>query len=275
MCGEMEILNVGNELLIGKIENTNAQWLAKQATSMSILVKRITVVRDDCDETATAIREILKRTPQFIVTTGGLGPTFDDKTLESIAKALRRKLEVNEKALQMIREKYLAYTAETGKQISELTPPRIKMATIPEKAEVIQNPVGTAPAVKIDLKETVLIALPGVPMEMEAIFKKSVLPLLAQASNGAAYAEDSIFVDDIMESILAPLIDQTMRDNPGIYVKSHPRGAENMPHIEIHLSTTAANKQEAEDKIRKALIPLSDSIQRHQGRVLSKNQFKV
>ena len=275
MCGEMEILSVGNELLNGKIENTNAQWLAEQATSISILVKRITVVRDDVNETASAIREILKRKPQFIVTTGGLGPTFDDKTLESIARALRRKLEVNEKALQMVREKYLAYAAKTGRQINELTPPRIKMATIPEKAEVIHNPVGTAPAVKIDLKETVLIALPGVPMEMKAIFKKSVLPLLAQASDGAAYAEDSIFVDDIMESILAPLIDQTMRDTPGIYVKSHPKGAENIPHIEIHLSITAANKQEAEEKIRKALTQLSDFIQGCHGRVLSKNQFKV
>ena len=264
MCGEMEILNVGNELLIGKIENTNAQWLAKQATSMSILVKRITVVRDDCDETATAIREILKRKPQFIVTTGGLGPTFDDKTLESIAKALRRKLEVNEKALQMIREKYLAYTAETGKQISELTPPRIKMATIPEKAEVIQNPVGTAPAVKIDLKETVLIALPGVPMEMEAIFNQTIAPAIKEAVGKAGFCQCSLFVE-MGESRLAPFVDQVMKDNPGVYIKSHPITSDDSPRVELHLTMVATEVVQPDNLLALATKQLAALIKANGG----------
>ena len=76
----MEIVCVGNELLIGKTLNTNAHWLARRATSLGIMVKRITVVADDVDEIAKVILEALKRKPRFIITTGGLGPTFDDKT---------------------------------------------------------------------------------------------------------------------------------------------------------------------------------------------------
>jgi molybdenum cofactor synthesis domain-containing protein len=105
MTQNMEIICVGNELLIGKTLNTNAQWMAKQATAMGITVNRITVVADEVNEIATAIRETLKRKPHFALTTGGLGPTFDDKTLQGIAEALDRKLTVNTEALKMVKEK--------------------------------------------------------------------------------------------------------------------------------------------------------------------------
>jgi len=108
----MEIICVGNELLIGKTLNTNAQWIAKQATAMGITVKRVTVVADEVNEIANAVREALRRKPQFTITTGGLGPTFDDKTLEGIAEALNRKLAVNDKALKMVKAKYEAYARE-------------------------------------------------------------------------------------------------------------------------------------------------------------------
>jgi molybdenum cofactor synthesis domain-containing protein len=79
---DMEIICIGNELLIGKIANTNAQWISRQATLLGINVKRITVVSDELEEISEAIREALKRRTRFIITTGGLGPTFDDKTLQ-------------------------------------------------------------------------------------------------------------------------------------------------------------------------------------------------
>src|SRR3972149_5884094 len=130
MTQNMEIICVGNELLIGKTLNTNAQWLSKKATTLGITVKRITVVPDDVNDIANAVRETLKRKPQFTITTGGLGPTFDDKTLEGIAKALDRKLEINEKALKMVKEKYEAYARKSQTETVELTQPRTKMATI-------------------------------------------------------------------------------------------------------------------------------------------------
>jgi nicotinamide-nucleotide amidase len=269
MTGEMEIICVGNELLIGKTLNTNAQWLSKRATAIGIAVKRITVVADDVDEIASAVREALQRKPQLIITTGGLGPTFDDKTLEGIAKALNRKLEVNSKALRMVKEKYEAYAREKRIEKVELTQSRIKMATIPEKTEPVPNPVGTAPGIRADLDGTILIALPGVPSEMEAIFEETIAPLLKQASGGNIFHEKSIYADNIMESTLAPLIDKVMHDNPGVYVKSHPRGKENKPHIEIHFSIKAKDTEKPEEKLQKAIIQLSSLIKKSNGKVFS------
>ena len=92
MSINIEIICVGNELLIGKVKDTNAHYLAKQATNLGANVTRVTVIQDMVEEIAKIIREVIARKPQFIITTGGLGPTFDDKTLQGIAKALNRKL---------------------------------------------------------------------------------------------------------------------------------------------------------------------------------------
>jgi nicotinamide-nucleotide amidase len=260
MTEGLEIICVGNELLIGKTLNTNAQWMAKQATALGINVKRVTVVADDVDEIATAIRETLKRKPHYALITGGLGPTFDDKTLQGMAEALNRKLAVNTKALKMVREKYEAYAKERGTETVELTPPRIKMATLPEKTVPVANPVGTAPSVQANLKETCVIALPGVPSEMKAIFQETVVPLLVQVSGKRAFHERSIYVDGVMESSLAPLIDKVLQDNPGVYVKSHPKGRENKPHIEVHVSTTGDDAERAEAKLQNAIAQLSGAL---------------
>ena len=270
MSHDMEIVSVGNELLIGKVLNTNAQWLSKRATTLGISVKRITVLPDNVDETAAAIRETLARKPQFILTTGGLGPTFDDKTLESIAKALKRKLVVNREALRMVREKYQAYAERTGSRNIELTEPQTKMATIPEDSAPIRNPIGTAPAVRVDLEGVVLIALPGVPREMEAIFEETVEPLLKKISHDRVFVEESLYVDGIMESVLAPLIDEAMHDNPKIYIKSHPKSEENKPHIEIHFSATTTTRREGREKLRKAITQLSALIVKSKGKIVLK-----
>lgn len=269
MTKNTEIICVGNELLIGKTLNTNAQWLAKHATTLGITVNRITVVADNVNEIAHAVQETLQRKPQFTITTGGLGPTFDDKTLAGIAKALNRKLEINQKALKMVKEKYETYATKTQTGTIELTQPRIKMATIPEKTEPIPNPVGTAPGVRADLEETILIALPGVPSEMEASFETAIAPLLRAASGATAFHEKSIFADDVMESTLAPLIDKVMRDNPGVYVKSHPRGGENRPHMEIHLSITARDAEKPREKLQKAILQFSTAVKENGGKVIT------
>jgi nicotinamide-nucleotide amidase len=269
MTQEMEIISIGNELLIGKVLNTNAKWLSRRATNLGITVKRVTVVPDDVDESALVIRETLKRKPQFVVTTGGLGPTFDDKTLEIIAKAFRCKLVVNHAALEMVKKKYHTYASKTGRDCAELTPPRVKMATIPENAKLIPNPIGAAPAIRIDFDGTVLIALPGVPREMEAIFEGNVAPLLRSASRGNRFYEESLYLDGIMESELAPLIEKVMQDDPGIYVKSHPRGAEKKPHLEIHFSLTSPDHETAQERIHTAATQLTDLITR----VLSPSHF--
>jgi nicotinamide-nucleotide amidase len=266
MSRDMEIVCVGNELLIGKTLNTNAQWIAKQATDTGITVKRITVVADEVNKITNAIREVLQRKPHFTIVTGGLGPTFDDKTLEGIAEALNRKLAVNTTALRMVKERYKAYAKEKETVTVELTQPRIKMATLPEKTEPVPNPVGTAPAVRADLKHTILIALPGVPSEMKAIFNETVAPLLKQASDKSVFYERSIYVDGVMESSLAPLVAKVMLNNPCVYVKSHPKGSEGKPHIEVHVSITSKDAERAEAELEKAIGQLSVMVGENGGR---------
>jgi molybdenum cofactor synthesis domain-containing protein len=263
----MEILCVGNELLIGKTLNTNAQWMAKRATVFGIIVKRITVVADDVGEIANAVNEALQRKTRLLVTTGGLGPTFDDKTLEGVAKALNCKLKVNKKALAMVTGKYEALVKAGRVEKVELTPYRVKMAKLPESTEPLPNPVGTAPGVIATVKGTVLIALPGVPSEMEAIFERSVAPLLRKEAGKIAFFETSIYADNIMESSLAPLIDKTMHGSPYVYIKSHPKGEEKKLHIELHFSTTAKDSIIAKKRLEKAIIQLSELIEKNGGKI--------
>ena len=270
MTVELEIICVGNELLIGKVINTNAYWLGKQATNLGVNVKRITVVQDIVDEIAKAVREVMERNPQFIITTGGLGPTFDDKTLQGVAKAFDLKLEVNEKALAMVKTKYVEYVKKRHLPQSELTPARVKMATLPEKTEPISNPVGTAPGVRLDSDGTVLFALPGVPSEMEAIFTQTIAPMLKEAVGDRVFCEKSMFLEDIMESHLAPLIDKVMIANEGVYIKSHPMGAENKPHIEIHLTAAAKQEENPMEMVTKAMGQLAGLVEENGGKAVFK-----
>jgi len=87
--------------------------------------------------------------------------------------------------------------------------------TLPEKTEPVNNPIGTAPGVRVDLDETVLFALPGVPKEMEAIFMESIAPLFKQYVGDRVFCEKSLFLDNIMESHLAPLIDRPWLQTKG------------------------------------------------------------
>jgi len=276
MTNHIELIGIGNELLIGKIANTNAQWLAKRITIMGLNVSRVTVIGDDISEISKTLREVLKRKPKVIITTGGLGPTFDDKTLQGIAKALNLQLEVNPEAMKMVKDKYQQYIEEGRiEEKVELTLPRVKMATLPETAKPLHNPVGTAPGVLIKHGGTDIIALPGVPPEMEAIFDESIQPMLKKMAGNATFHETSIGVEGIMESDIAPLIDKTMHDNPFIYIKSHPgsRG-EGKPHLELHLSTTAQDSETARKRVTKALLQITGLVEEtKQGRVIIKKQL--
>jgi nicotinamide-nucleotide amidase len=267
MAQPIEIICVGNELLIGKTLNTNAQWLSKRVTTLGLNVRRITIVGDDADEISSAIREAIQRNPRFLITTGGLGPTFDDKTLEGLTKALKCKLEINEEALTMVKEKYRRYAEEGKMKKAELTPPRIKMAKLPEGAKPLFNPVGTAPGVIMEHEGTTIVALPGVPSEMKAIFDGSVASLLKQVAGDVTFFETSIEVTGVIESEMAPLIDQVMHDNPYVYIKSHPKGAEGIPRIEFHFSTTAENSGVARKRVSKAFVQLSELIQEKGGKI--------
>ncbi len=215
-----EIISIGNELLIGHTLDTNSHWIAKRFTRFGWTLQRITVLRDSLAAIKDGVTGALRRKPDLLITLGGLGPTHDDMTLKGIALALNKRLVLNPEAFGMVKARYSKLEASTG-----LTRFRRKMATLPEGAEPLPNPVGTAPGVATKIGPTRLISLPGVPSEMKAIFNDSMIPML-RASKGKAPEEVSIVLVGIIESALAPALDRTRKAFPGLYFKSHPRGRE-------------------------------------------------
>lgn len=233
----VEILSVGNELLLGNTVNTNATWIAARATSVGAEVNRITTIGDNLSEISRAVRESLRRAPNFVIITGGIGPTFDDMTLKGVARALGRRITLNRDAVELIRSHYARRFK--GRRI-KLTGPRLKMACIPHGSIPLPNPVGTAPGVFLAANRTQIFCLPGVPSEAKAIFQESILTKIHAGASGRSYVESWLKISGIMESSLAPIIDRVMRHKPGVYIKSHPRGIENdRPQIELHFSTFA------------------------------------
>ncbi|UCG44985.1 MAG: competence damage-inducible protein A [Candidatus Bathyarchaeota archaeon] len=267
MARLIEILCVGTELLIGKTLNTNAHWLTKRITSLGGEVTRVTVVKDDVMEIAHSVQEIMQRNPRLLLTVGGLGPTFDDKTLEGIAEASGYKLEVDNNALKEVETKYRRYVEEGRMEKAELTPPRIKMAKLPKGSEPLRNPVGTAPGVMLKYSDTTIVALPGVPSEMMAIFDGSVAPIIRQFADDMTFFESSMLVTGVVESEIAPIIEKVMRDNPHVYIKSHPHCEERVSRLEFHLSTTAVSTKVARKRLSTALAQISELTVKKGGKV--------
>src|SRR6267378_5084881 len=251
-----EIISVGNELLIGHTLDTNSHWIAKRFTKFGWTLQRITVLRDSLPAMKDGVTGALRRKPDLLITLGGLGPTHDDMTLKGVALALNKRLALNPEALAMVKARYSALEASTG-----LTRFRRKMATLPEGAEPLPNPVGTAPGVTIKVGTTSLISLPGVPSEMKAIFTASVIPML-RASKREPPEEVSIGLVGIIESALAPALDRTRKAFPGLYFKSHPRGREGgiRSLIQLHVySVDPASRAQVDKAIAYLLRELSKS----------------
>ena len=240
----VEIISIGNELLLGNTINTNASWIATRATDDGAHITRITTVGDRLSEIVKVIRESLNRKPDYIITTGGIGPTFDDMTIKAVARAVKRRTKVDPAALRMIKQHYAAKFPRPVK----ITKARLKMAILPVNGTAIANPVGTAPAVLLKAKRTSIFCLPGVPPEARAIFRKSIAPQIRLRTKNA-YVERWVRVLGVMESRLAPLIDQTMKRWPNVYIKSHPRGfeGERIPHIDLHFSQFSPDSKQTSE----------------------------
>ena len=250
-----EIIAIGNELLIGHTLDTNSHWIAKRFTKYGWVLQRKTVIRDSVDAIATAVNECLPRKPDLLITLGGLGPTHDDFTLQGIAHALKRKLVLNEDALAMIKARYQKLEGSTG-----LTKFRRKMATLPDGGHALPNPVGTAPGVLVKIGKTRLIALPGVPTEMKAIFNESIVPMITIPDQQAP-SEAYLDLVGIVESALAPALDKTRKAFPGLYFKSHPRGHETgiRSLIQLHIYSV---DPESRSKLDEAISVLLHMLSR-------------
>ncbi len=171
-----EILAVGTEILLGDIVNTNAQYLSKELSSLGINVFFHTVVGDNENRLETALELAFSRS-EIVITTGGLGPTYDDITKETAAKLLNIPLELNEQVLNTIKN----YFSKAGK---EMTVSNNKQAYFPQGATILYNECGTAPGFFIKKDNNILIMLPGPPNEMKSMFSLSAKPLLQKLSDG-------------------------------------------------------------------------------------------
>jgi molybdenum cofactor synthesis domain-containing protein len=260
----VEMLAVGKELLIGRTMNSNAHWMGKRLARMGTMLKEVTTVDDDLQEIAAALTGALKRSPDFLVVVGGLGPTPDDMTLKGVAGGMGVRLRRSGQALALIREHY----AKRGLQQIELTPARLKMARIPEGAEAIYNESGTAPGVKLVVGRTTVYCLPGVPIEMQGIFRRTVEPEIRKKLGKLHRKYVTMKLEGILESALAPAIAEELRRHPGAYIKSHPRGIrEGVSRIELDVAVVGEDRQKTDAEGEEIAKEMRREIERGGGSV--------
>jgi len=255
-----EIITLGRELLIGKTVNTNASWIANQLTALGITVTRINVAGDTVGEISSAISESLGRKPSILITTGGLGPTYDDLTVDGLAAALNAPKEVNKEALRLVQAKYRAMKLE-------MTPSRYKLAMMPVGARPLVNEYGSAPGVFVEYRGTMIFSLPGVPREMMAMFMSQILKVILQRVPPQTFMERSFIIEGMPESSLAPIIDEWLSSNRRVYLKSHPGGTESSPTITIHLSAAGSNATELDGMLLRAEESFSRLVMKAGGKV--------
>ena len=151
------LIIIGNEILSGRTQDKNLSYLANWLNEIGIQLSEVRVIRDE-EEIIIETVNYLKKTYSYVFTTGGIGPTHDDITSLSIARAFNVDLEVNDKALSILKEYY---------KDSELTDARIKMTMIPKGAELVDNPISKAPGFKI---ENVFV-MAGIPSIMQGMLE--------------------------------------------------------------------------------------------------------
>ncbi len=229
-----EIIAVGSELLTPHRTDTNSLWLTERLNSVGIEVKLKTVVGDDDARLEETIRDALKRSG-VVITTGGLGPTEDDITRKIAARALSRRLTLDERVLEDIRAKFLHW----GRKMPEIN---ARQAMVLEGATVLDNPNGTAPGLYVEHEGRAVALLPGPPRELKPMFERDVLPRLAARAGDVRVVRRVLRVTGMGESAvderIAPVYRQYENPQTTILFTSS--------EIEIHLTAQGRHEQEAE-----------------------------
>ncbi|MBU2262647.1 MAG: CinA family nicotinamide mononucleotide deamidase-related protein, partial [Proteobacteria bacterium] len=223
-----EIIAVGTELLLGQIVDTNSAHIAQQLTTVGLDLHFKSTVGDNLERIKSTLRNAMSRS-DFIITTGGIGPTLDDLTREAVAEVLGRPLVFQQVLFDQISD----FFARLGRTVS---PNNRKQAYIPEGAITIENRVGTAPGFIAEQDGKAIITVPGVPHEMRYFMEHSVLPYL---QNKSGIRE--VIVSRVLKlfGIGESLVDERLRDlielgtNPTIGLLAHTQIGE------IHIRLTA------------------------------------
>jgi len=247
-----EIIMIGTELLLGQIVDTNAAYLARELAELGFDVYRKVTVGDNEDRIVDAIVRAMAHS-EVVITSGGLGPTVDDKTREAVARATERKLIMNHDLLKDIE----AFFERRGLILGENNP---RQAYIPEGAVPVPNPVGTAPSYIVKHGNSYVMSLPGVPRELKYLMQHTVKPFLRKefgisnvirirvlktAGVGESYIDREI--DDLEESA-----------NPTVGLAAHAGT------IDIRITAKAKDKAEAEGMIH----AMEEEIRRRIGHMI-------
>ena len=178
-----ELIAVGTELLLGNIANTDAQMLSEKLSALGITVHHHTVVGDNPERLADALETARKRA-DIIITTGGLGPTYDDLTKQTICKTFGRELELHEDILEEIRTWFVT---KMGKTMPENN---IQQAMLPVNCTVFDNPVGTAPGCAFEEDGVHVLMLPGPPFECRYMFEHRAAQYLEKLTDGVIVSHE-------------------------------------------------------------------------------------
>ncbi len=188
----VEIISIGDELLIGQTVNSNASFLGRGLTAIGLAVTRISTIADNAADLVAALDAVFKEA-DFVIATGGLGPTHDDITKAVAADYFGSTLSLNDEILGAIKKRF----RERGQKMA---PVNREQAMVPEKAEVIRNAIGTAPGLIFERDGRKCFILPGVPAEMKAMCEETVFPMLR--SQGEVFLQKTIRTTGIPESTL-------------------------------------------------------------------------
>lgn len=232
-----EVISIGTEILLGEITDTNSVYIARVLRDLGINLYYMTSVGDNEKRIADAVRTALSRA-NIVITCGGLGPTIDDMTRQGVAIATERTLEFHQFLLDQIATRFASFRVE-------MTENNRRQAYLPERAIVIENPVGTAPSFIVEHNKNIVISLPGVPREMKFLMNEKVVPFLRQRYQLGIIKAHVLKVAGIGESTLDSLIGQELleQSNPTVGLAAH------QGQIDIRITAKADTEAEADQMI--------------------------
>ena len=210
-----ELIAIGTELLLGEITDTNSVFMARALRDIGVNVYYMTTVGDNLQRIASAIDLALDRA-EIIITCGGLGPTVDDMTRHGVAVATKRELVFHQPLFDTIAERFRGFGVN-------MTSNNRQQAYLPDGAEVIKNPVGTAPSFIVETDRGIVISLPGVPREMKYLMNSSVIPHLLDTYSLGTIIARTLKTAGVGESSLDDMIgkDILSQSNPTVGLAAH------------------------------------------------------
>jgi len=255
-----EIIAVGSELLTPDRLDTNSLFLTEELNTIGIEVVRKTVVGDNRDLLAEAFRGALNRVP-LIISSGGLGPTEDDLTRETVADLLGRKLRRNDEILRYIEGRFRSL----GREMPEVN---VRQAMVPEGAEILENPRGTAPGLWLEDSGRTVVLLPGPPREMKPLFREQVLPRLGRRVSGVRLYSRELRVTGLGESHVEQRILPIYKRFPEVQTTILAAPGETQIHLRFWTEDAAHAKKTLDEIVQGFEIALADRIFSQDGRAL-------